>query len=45
LLNLVNPLENRRQIRKMQTHFFWIPGEAYYNFCYTHLVCFLIVLA
>jgi hypothetical protein len=27
----------------MQTQFFWIPSEKYYNFCYSCLSCFLIV--
>jgi hypothetical protein len=45
LLNLVNFVENRRQIRKMQTQFCWMSGEKYYNFCYYCLSCFLIVFA
>jgi hypothetical protein len=44
LLELVKSLENRRNFRKLQTQFFYIPGEEYYNFCYTHLGCFLIFL-
>jgi hypothetical protein len=45
LLNLVNPVENHGNIRKKQTQFCWFPREKYYNFCYTHLGCFLIFLA
>jgi hypothetical protein len=45
LLNLVNAMENRRNIIKMQTQFFWIPGERYDNFCYSCLSCFLIIFA
>jgi hypothetical protein len=44
ILELVKSLENRRNFRKLQTQFFYIPGEEYYNFCYTHLGCFLIFL-
>jgi hypothetical protein len=29
----------------MQTQFFWICGEEYYNFGYTHMVWFLIFSA
>jgi hypothetical protein len=32
LLILVNYVENRRKIGKMQTQFCWIPGEKLYNF-------------
>jgi hypothetical protein len=45
LLKRVKSLENRRKIIKMQTKISWIPGEEYYNFCYTHLGYFLIFLA
>jgi hypothetical protein len=45
LMNLVNSVENRRKIIKMQIQFCWIPGEKYYNFCYSFLSCFLIVFA
>jgi hypothetical protein len=45
LLELVKSLENRRKFEKLQTQFFYIPGEEHYNFCYTHLGCFLIFLA
>jgi hypothetical protein len=37
LLILVNRVENRRTIRKMQGEFFWIRGELFYNFCYCGL--------
>jgi hypothetical protein len=33
LLILVNSVENRRKIGKMQTQFCWIPGEKLYHFC------------
>jgi hypothetical protein len=45
LLNLVNSVENHREIRKMQIQFCWIPSETYYNFCYSCLSYFLIFLA
>jgi hypothetical protein len=44
-LNLVKCVENSRNCRKLRTQFFWIRGEKYYNFCYTHLVWFWIFLA
>jgi hypothetical protein len=31
-LNLVKCIENRTQIRKMQTQFCWITGEKHCNF-------------
>jgi hypothetical protein len=34
LLNLVNCVENRRKIRKIQTQFWWIRCEKSYNFFY-----------
>jgi hypothetical protein len=34
---LVNCIENRRKIIKMQTQFFWIRGEKSHNFCYSCL--------
>jgi hypothetical protein len=37
-LKLVKCVENRRKFRKMQTQFFWIRCEEYYNFCYTRMV-------
>jgi hypothetical protein len=40
LLKLVKFVENRRKFRKVQTQFFWIRGEDYYIFCYTHMVWF-----
>jgi hypothetical protein len=45
LLKLVKCVENRRKFRKIQTQFSWILCEEYYNFCYTHIVWFLIFLA
>jgi hypothetical protein len=37
LLIFVNCVENHRKFRKMQDQFCWIPGELYYNFCYSSL--------
>jgi hypothetical protein len=36
-LILVNCIENRRKIRKMQGQFCWIRCELSYNFCYSGL--------
>jgi hypothetical protein len=44
LLILRKSIENCRTFRKMKTQFCWTPGEKYYNFCYSCLNCFLIIL-
>jgi hypothetical protein len=37
LLIFVKSIENRRNIRKIQTQFCWIFREKSYNFCYSCL--------
>jgi hypothetical protein len=37
LLIFLNCVENHRKLIKMQDQFCWIPGELYYNFCYSSL--------
>jgi hypothetical protein len=44
-LILVNCVENRRNIGKMQNQICWIHGELSYNFCYSCLSYFLLVFA
>jgi hypothetical protein len=43
--NLKKNVENCRNFRKMPNKFYWICCGKYYNFCYTLMVWFLIVLA
>jgi hypothetical protein len=45
MLKFVKFLENHSKFEKLQTQFSQTPGDEHYNFCYTHLGCFLIGLA